>query len=430
MRQGLASLVAVAAFSAFVGEAGATTVTFNVVPTADPTATSVTAAPGAEVPYQLFAQVISDTAGTPDNNGLSFFSVDITTNLGVTQQPLDSFDPQIATTFTVTQSLGTPQGGNVLQSNIVQIGGGQNTFAGGTVRAGIGTGNTPTLLGTGRFLTSTTVGSYSVGVASTSQANVFLPVSLSSAKQATVTTGPGFTIIVTPSTTPSTTPTVQFSVVPTSNINATSVTVAPGATVPYQIYVQVTSGSTTTTDNNGLASFTLSVLTNLGTAQQPLSSFSTAINQAFPNNQSLGTPQGSDIIGISAAQNTSGTVTPGIGSQRQLIGQGQLVAPTTEASYTVGIGPNPQATVFGPGSTSSTITPTVQAGSGFTIVVSSSSGGGGTSNGGEQVLVAAVAVGFTILAVASAFLGVTAMFAVFVLEMLLLLWIWVASNLG
>lgn len=196
------SVSALAAGSTLVlaGAASATTVRFDVVPTSDTSATSVTVTPGAEVPYQVYVHVISDNTTTVDNNGLSFFTLEVLTNLTVAQQPLSNFATLIADSFTVVQSLGTVQ-----DDDIVQIGGGQNTFAGGTVTAGIGSGSGWQLIGEGKFLTPTTEGSYTVAPGSDSLANVFAAGSTTSATQATLQLGPGFTIVVAEASTSTTT---------------------------------------------------------------------------------------------------------------------------------------------------------------------------------------------------------------------------------
>jgi hypothetical protein len=178
------------------GPALATTVRFDIVPTNAPNATTVQVTPGTDVPYDLYALVSSDDAATPDNNGLAFFTVDVTTNLGVPQQPLTAFTAQIGQLFTIVQSLGTPN-----DDDILQIGGGQNTFAGGTSQGGVAVGTQRTLIGQGVLKTPAATGVFSVGLADTSRANVFNPGSVTSAKQATFVAGPGFAVRISNATT-------------------------------------------------------------------------------------------------------------------------------------------------------------------------------------------------------------------------------------
>jgi len=419
MRQSLNALQMLGLVLSLAGAAFATTVRIDVVPASDNNATSVTATPGSEVAYQIYIQVISDNTATADNNGLAFFTVDILTDLGVEQPAMDSFSALVNQAFTVVRSLGTPQ-----DDDILQIGGGQNTFAGGTVTAGIGSGEGQ-LIGQGRLITPSAEGSHTVAIGPSSQANVFAAGSLTSAGQATLQAGPGFTIAV---SSVSTTPTIQFDVVPASNNNARSVKVTPGGEVEYEVFAQVISGDTTTTDNNGLASFTVNILTDLGVAQQPMDSFSSVIANAFPTGQSLGTSLNDDIIGIHGEQNTAtgGTVTAGIGSERQLIGQGRLTAPTTEASYTVEIGPNSQAKVFTAGSTSSTTDATLDAGSGFTIVVTTSTTPDTVS--GDTLTTGALLGGLAFVMIVAAFFLAGPMAAMFALLLLPLLLIAVLMN--
>lgn len=186
----LKTLAAHGFLATLASTAGAATAVFDLVPAADNTATQVTVGRAAEVPYQIFVQVFSDDPATVDNNGLSFFSLGINTEFGVQQPPLDSFAPIIAQSFVNVQSLGTP-----VNDDLVQIGGGQNTLAGGAVTTGIGT-NQRQLIGQGRFLAPTQLGSFRVGIAADSQANVLLPGSLASSTAATVQAGPGFTVLV------------------------------------------------------------------------------------------------------------------------------------------------------------------------------------------------------------------------------------------
>lgn len=187
--------VTLAVIILFAGPASAAVVTFDLVPANTPNATEVTALPGSEVPYQIFVEVTSEDPNLVDNNGLSFFSINIGTNLVVEQPPLTQFSPQIAQTFTIVQSLGTPSGDDILQ-----IGGGQNTFAGGSVTGGIGQAQA-VLIGQGVFRTPTLEGPYQVAIdATTSTANVFTAGSLNSAVAATLVAGPGFTINVVEST--------------------------------------------------------------------------------------------------------------------------------------------------------------------------------------------------------------------------------------
>jgi hypothetical protein len=196
MRHNVCALAAIAAL-AWANTATATTVRFDVVPTADNAATSVTYAPGAAVPYQIYAQVISDDTTTADNNGLAFFSLELTTNLTVTQRALTAFPTQIAQAFTLVQSLGT-----LTNDDIAQIGGGQNTPGGGTVTAGIG--STRQLIGEGNFVAPTTLGTYTVGIGPSTSAQVLAAGSLTNVKQATIQAGPGFSIVVAETTTPTT----------------------------------------------------------------------------------------------------------------------------------------------------------------------------------------------------------------------------------
>jgi hypothetical protein len=174
--------------AAIAGSGHAATVRFTLVPR-NVDGSVVTVTPGAEVPFDVFAEVTSDDPAAPDNNGLAFFSMAVDTNLGVTQRPLDAFSQTVGPAFPLVQSLG-----RAVDDDIEEIGGGQNTFGGNAAVAGIGVGE-PELLGSGRFLTPASEGTFDVQVRSVPSANVFAPNVTSGAQAATVEIGPGFTII-------------------------------------------------------------------------------------------------------------------------------------------------------------------------------------------------------------------------------------------
>lgn len=178
------------------GPVSAATVRFTLVPAADNAATQVRVTPGAEVPYQVYVQVTSDTPSIPDNNGLAFFTFVIDTDLGVQQRPLDAFSTLVGQAFPIVQGLGT-----VRDDDILEIGGGQNTFAGGAVTSGVGVGQAQ-LIGSGRFITPTTPGLYTVKIRDGATANVFASGSIASARPGTISLGPGFTIVAANSVTP------------------------------------------------------------------------------------------------------------------------------------------------------------------------------------------------------------------------------------
>jgi hypothetical protein len=145
-------------------------------------------------------------------------------------------------------------------------------------------------------------------------------------------------------------------------------TVAPGATIDYELYVLVESGSLSdapntpppaTPDNNGLSFFSVDILTDFGVQQFPLDGFSLLIVQNFFTTPLLGTPTGDDILSISAGQaQFATTAVSGIGQGSfQLLGGGQLRTPNRIGSFTVQIGPNSRANVLSLGSEQAEIFP-------------------------------------------------------------------------
>lgn len=85
----------------------AATVTFDIQPDGLSGTNAVVVEPGQDVPYILTAIVTPDDPINVDNNGLAFFRVHIRTDLGVTQRPVDEFEPIIGDNFTIQQNPGT-----------------------------------------------------------------------------------------------------------------------------------------------------------------------------------------------------------------------------------------------------------------------------------------------------------------------------------
>ena len=172
----------------WAGPASAATVTFDIVPTGAHAAgaTEVVVAPGQEVPYEITASVTSDDTTAQDNNGLAFFTLTLETDLGVAQMAADKFDADIAQAFTLLAGLGTPS-----DDDLLEIGGGQNTFLPGAATTGVAVGQTQVLV-RGRLTTPQTEDTFTISLAGS--ANAFDPGSDTSVSPATVSIGPGFTI--------------------------------------------------------------------------------------------------------------------------------------------------------------------------------------------------------------------------------------------
>lgn len=130
---------------------------------------------------------------------------------------------------------------------------------------------------------------------------------------------------------------VFFDVAPQEGTAAQSrtVTVSPGSTVPYEVAVTVEPGPNET-NISGLAGFRLDVLTELGIDQPVLSAFASGITGTFTTDTSLGTPSGSNILGVAARQDPSGVILPGAAlNRRQVLASGRLDTPAAEGDFQV-----------------------------------------------------------------------------------------------
>jgi hypothetical protein len=168
--------------------AAAATVQFDIFPIGGQGGDVVVVAPGEPVSYELTALVSSDSPDEQDNNGLAFFSVTVETDLGVGQMPADALDPVIAAAFSIAQGLGTPA-----DDDLIQIGGGQNTFVEGSAAAGIALDHVQ-LLARGSLQTPQMEGTFTVIVRAPSPPNVLNPGSTTRVTQANVLDTAGFTI--------------------------------------------------------------------------------------------------------------------------------------------------------------------------------------------------------------------------------------------
>ena len=128
--------------------ASAATVTYDLVPVADPAVRTMTVAPGAGVQVQL--TVLLEPEGSP-TNGLANVTVSLYTDLGIAQTPL-TLDPGFTAVFPLFAN-----GGTVENDDLIQIGGFQNL--GGTPTTGIGLG-APLIVGTTTLKTPATPGTY------------------------------------------------------------------------------------------------------------------------------------------------------------------------------------------------------------------------------------------------------------------------------
>lgn len=109
--------------------------------------------------------------------------------------------------------------------------------------------------------------------------------------------------------------TVTFELFATDDPSADQVTVLAGDPVAYTLTVTVTSDDPGSPDSDGLAGFSVDLLTDLGIAQLPADEFGVEIVASFPLFPSLGSPiDPSDLLGISAFSEAllGGTGTPGI----------------------------------------------------------------------------------------------------------------------
>lgn len=209
--------------------------------------------------------------------------------------------------------------------------------------------------------------------------------------------------------------TVTFDLVPVTALTGNEVVVTPGQQVQYQLVATVVS-DTPVADNLGLSLFQLNIETASGIAQDLPEAFSPIVVADFTAFPSLGTVQGDQIIGVSAAQLGLGTpFVQGIGvGQAVVLATGHFNTPTVETTFTPKVGPNSKAEVLGAGSKEGqSITATAVAGPGFTIRTSNTATGGGgdqsgTGSSGTSLLnpTAASAVGIAagaLIALAAAF---------------------------
>lgn len=157
--------------------------------------------------------------------------------------------------------------------------------------------------------------------------------------------------------------TVTFSIVAVdadgSVLDGNEVIVQPGAEVPY-ILTAVVSSDIDVIDNDGLASFSIDLGTDLLVQQPPIDEFDPEIALWFAMDQSEGTPSAGpvegvdeDVVGISGSQNAHdpGQVVPGVAAEQvQVIGRGRLRTPEVEGDFAAGILDSSAAGVFWPDS--------------------------------------------------------------------------------
>jgi hypothetical protein len=187
--------IVVPVLAILVPTASAATARFDVVPSQDGSTTAVTVEPGAQIEYWITVEVTSDDPTGPDSDGLAIFQVDISTDLGVTQQPATAFDPAIAAAFTQFTQFGV-----VSDDDVDGIGAGQNTFDEASIQTGVGQSGPQTLVH-GNLIAPQTEGQYTVLTANAS-ANVLPLGGGTPVPSATTTSGPGFTVTVQSATIP------------------------------------------------------------------------------------------------------------------------------------------------------------------------------------------------------------------------------------
>ncbi len=163
--------------------------------------------------------------------------------------------------------------------------------------------------------------------------------------------------------------------------------VLPGDTVPYEIFVTVTSDNPAAIDNSGLAFFSITVETDLNVEQPPATEFDPPIAQQFSIVQSLGTPVEDNIAQIGGGQNTfGGTIQFGVAlNQRTFLARGTVVTPTqVEGMFTVRIGATTTANVFLPNDIAAAQSANVVPGQSFTIRTTTQPPGDGTDDGSDD----------------------------------------------
>jgi len=169
--------------------ASAATVTFAIQPQAGDASQEIVVTPGGLVAYEITALVTSDDAETPDHNGLSSFIVDVLTDLGVIQDPVDELDADIAETFTYMTSLGLPS-----DDDILDIGGSQDILLGDdalTLNIAV---DQAQVLARGSLIAPAIEGTFTVAISTESEATVFASWNTSEMMVANTAIGDGFAI--------------------------------------------------------------------------------------------------------------------------------------------------------------------------------------------------------------------------------------------
>lgn len=169
--------------------ASAATVTFDIQPQEGDASQDIVVEPGGLVAYEITALVTSDDAETPDHAGLSSFSLDVLTDLGIVQDPVDALDAVIASAFTYNPTLGQPS-----SDDILEIGGSQDVLLGDDALVQNIAVDAEQVLATGELITPPTEGTFTVTISTESEATVFASWNTSEMMLANTAVGTGLTI--------------------------------------------------------------------------------------------------------------------------------------------------------------------------------------------------------------------------------------------
>lgn len=179
--------------------------------------------------------------------------------------------------------------------------------------------------------------------------------------------------------------TVRLSVVASAAPDQQAFTAEPGILVEYEIRATVEPDDPNAPDTNGLAGFTVDLITDFGVTQPQISGFGETVSLFLTMAQQLGTPAGDDLIGIAAAQLPGASAVTGIGVGVEIVlAHGFLMLPAVEGVVTVELGTDSNVTVLDTATSPSTFSPNVILDPGFTITIVASTGGtGGTGGTGD-----------------------------------------------
>lgn len=147
--------------------------------------------------------------------------------------------------------------------------------------------------------------------------------------------------------------------------------VQPGFVLPFEVFAEVRADPNAPT-NVGLAGFDFNIVTDFGLPQTTPFTFAPSVSPLFPVDQSLGSPITDDILGVSGFQDlgAGSTITTGFAvAQPRTLGTGQLLTPSFEGTFVVGLVGSADLLTLAGDQTMTTTPGLVGASPTFTIIV-------------------------------------------------------------